>query len=61
MHTYIHTYIHMRLMKYALNDLSNFQTWRDEFLTWNETETGIKRLAIPVDEIWKPDLCISNL
>ncbi|CAM1314238.1 nAChRa5 (predicted) [Pycnogonum litorale] len=35
--------------------------WTDEFLYWNRSEyDGIGKIALPQDEIWKPDITLYN-
>ncbi|XP_048740424.2 neuronal acetylcholine receptor subunit beta-2-like [Ostrea edulis] len=34
--------------------------WRDEFLTWNQSEFRAYRMMLPQTSIWKPDLVLKN-
>ncbi|XP_013407587.1 neuronal acetylcholine receptor subunit alpha-9 [Lingula anatina] len=34
--------------------------WRDEHLTWNQSEYGRERIWVPANQIWVPDVVINN-
>jgi hypothetical protein len=34
--------------------------WRDEFLIWNESQFPVRKLLLPQNIIWKPDLVLKN-
>ena len=37
------------------------QEWEDQKLTWNPEEYGnVRRLYVPSDEIWLPDIVLYN-
>ena len=37
------------------------QEWQDQKLTWNPSEYGnVKRLYVPSDKIWLPDIVLYN-
>ncbi|CAH1785741.1 unnamed protein product [Owenia fusiformis] len=41
--------------------LSIRQRWNDEYLSWNESDYGgLKSIRLPANQIWTPDLVISN-
>ena len=36
------------------------ENWKDEFLRWDEKAWGIKRIRLPGNKIWNPDLTLYN-
>jgi nicotinic acetylcholine receptor len=38
------------------------QKWKDEYLTWDPEEfDGLSQIRLPANQVWTPDLVISNL
>ena len=38
------------------------QKWKDEYLVWNPEEYGgLATIRVPANQLWTPDLVISNL
>lgn len=46
---------------HALKSFSSFQTWTDEFLTWNPSEfCGMEKMTVPRSMLWVPDVVIAE-
>ena len=36
------------------------QSWRDEFLQWNESHYGTEQITVDSKRIWRPEVLIRN-
>ncbi|KAK3581067.1 hypothetical protein CHS0354_033853 [Potamilus streckersoni] len=42
-------------------DFRDFESWYDQFLTWNKNEYGgLHEVLVSIDEVWTPDLLVEN-